>query len=61
MTFPQALQLAFIVLKLMGYITWSWWIVMTPAIILFVFCLIQATIEVIQEQRQKQLWKRKSD
>lgn len=31
--FVGALQIAFIVLKLCGVITWNWWLVMLPAII----------------------------
>ena len=32
-TFTEALQLAFIILKLCGVITWSWWWVMSPTLI----------------------------
>ena len=28
--FTGMLQIAFIVLKLLGVITWSWWLVLTP-------------------------------
>jgi hypothetical protein len=33
MGFLEALTLIFIVLKLMGTITWSWWLVLLPEII----------------------------
>ena len=36
MTFPLALTLLFIGLKLTGYIDWSWWWVASPAILVFV-------------------------
>lgn len=32
-TFTGLLQITFIVLKLTGVITWSWWLVLLPAII----------------------------
>lgn len=32
-SFLGALQIAFIVLKLVGVINWSWWMVLLPAII----------------------------
>ena len=61
MNFYQALQLALIVLKLMGYITWSWWLVLLPAIILFAVCFIEALRDVRREQRTQALFKPKSD
>ena len=33
MTFEELLTVAFIVLKLMGIITWSWWWVLSPMLI----------------------------
>jgi len=33
MGFTEALTIAFIVLKLMGVITWSWWLVLLPELI----------------------------
>lgn len=34
--FPGALTLVFIVLKLTGVITWSWWLVLSPLLIVAV-------------------------
>lgn len=33
MTFLSSLTLAFIILKLMHYIDWSWWLVISPLLI----------------------------
>ena len=40
MTFLGLLGLIFIVLKLVGVIAWSWWIVLSPLIVVVVFYLI---------------------
>lgn len=47
--FVALLQLAFIVLKLIGIINWRWWVVFLPfeisaliAIIVILICIIQA-------------------
>lgn len=42
MGFTEILALLFIVLKLLGIITWSWWIVLLPEIIAVVFYTILA-------------------
>jgi hypothetical protein len=34
MNFPNLLTLLFIGLKLTGYIDWSWWLVLSPTILL---------------------------
>lgn len=45
-TFLGALQLTFIILKLLDVIKWSWWLVLLPleievvVIIIFVICII---------------------
>lgn len=39
MTFLGLLGLIFIVLKLVGVIAWSWWIVLSPLIVVAVFYL----------------------
>lgn len=31
-SFPAALTLIFVVMKCMGYINWSWWLVFSPMI-----------------------------
>ena len=40
MGFSWWLTLAFIVLKLMGYIDWSWWWVISPIIITIIFLIL---------------------
>lgn len=47
--FMEVLQLAFIVLKLMGYIEWSWWWVLAPTwggltLWLLVFAVLKITV-----------------
>lgn len=46
MTNIGALQILFIALKLIGVITWSWWVVMLPLILSLVVALIKAIGEV---------------
>lgn len=38
--FAAFLTLLFIVLKLVGVISWSWWLVFAPMIVLYVFSAI---------------------
>lgn len=40
MGFAQVLTIAFIVLKLTGYIAWSWWWVLSPLWIPVLFTLV---------------------
>ena len=40
MTFLGLLGLIFIVLKLVGVIAWSWWIVLSPLFVVIAFYLI---------------------
>lgn len=40
MGFLGWLQISFIVLKLMGYIAWSWWWVMSPVLITFLLIFV---------------------
>ena len=40
MTFLGLLGLIFIVLKLVGVIAWSWWLVLSPLIVVIAFYLI---------------------
>lgn len=42
MSFLGALLLIFIVLKLVGVIAWSWWLVLTPLWVSLVFGVLQA-------------------
>jgi hypothetical protein len=45
MSILKWLGLAFIVLKLTGYIDWSWWYVLSPIYGEFIIIIIQKTIE----------------
>lgn len=44
LTFTGALQIVFIVLKLLNVIDWSWWIVLLPIEITTVFAVILAAV-----------------
>lgn len=45
--FLSALTLIFVVAKLFGVITWSWWLVFLPAIISFVIGFILIALVVV--------------
>ena len=46
--FTGALTIAFIVLKLTGYITWSWWWVLSPILfVLGLFTIVLLTILIV--------------
>ena len=60
-TFSGLLQIAFIVLKILGKIDWSWWLVLLPTIIdavLFLFVIIVGIIVVIVSDVQRNKNKR---
>ena len=44
LSFIEALQLVFIVLKLCGVIKWSWWLVLTPLWASLLFLLIMLAV-----------------
>lgn len=44
--FVGLLTIAFIILKLTGHIDWSWWWVLSPVWIVFLFILIFLTLAV---------------
>lgn len=46
MGFTEALTIVFIVLKLMGIITWSWWLVLLPELIAGALYLIFVSLYV---------------
>lgn len=50
--FTGLLTIAFIVLKLMGHITWSWWWVLSPMWISFLLALVLVVLVVLLK-----LWK----
>lgn len=65
MGFTELLTVVFIVLKLMGIITWSWWLVLLPEIIagLFYIILISSPLwidSVIDKHFEKKFKKMKS-
>lgn len=47
MGFTEILTIVFIVLKLLGVITWSWWLVVLPEIIAFSLYLILFVVSLI--------------
>lgn len=56
MGFSWWLTLAFIVLKLIGYIDWSWWWVISPAVISILFLtLINAIIAFLETNEETKL------
>ena len=61
-TFPGLLLVAFIVLKLTGVISWSWWWVMAPlwilAAIMLLFVIVGVIIDVARAIRKKNIRKK---
>lgn len=57
MGFCEVLTIVFMVLKLVGTINWSWWVVLLPEIIAFIFyagCIIaRAVLEVQIRKAEK--------
>jgi phosphoglycerol transferase MdoB-like AlkP superfamily enzyme len=55
--FPGALFLVFLVLKLTGFIGWSWWWITAPlwvmALLLFVLLIIAIPILILREASKK--------
>lgn len=47
MGFTEILTIIFIVLKLIGKINWSWWLVLLPEIIAFSFYLLSLIFNVV--------------
>ena len=53
-----SLQVAFIVMKLCGAISWSWWLVMLPMILIVVFNILVLFLFVCAEKyKSRQLFK----
>ena len=53
-----SLQVAFIVMKLCGAISWSWWLVMLPMILIVVFNILVLFLYVCAEKyKSRQLFK----
>ena len=53
MTFLGLSGLIFIVLKLVGVIAWSWWIVLSPLIVVVVFYLFLVSLIAIGTFKRK--------
>lgn len=57
LTFPAALTLLFVGLKLTHYIDWSWWAVLAPmwvgAVIILVVCIAVVGIEAYKELKSE--------
>lgn len=47
MGFTEVLTIVFIVLKLLGVISWSWWIVLLPEILAFIVYAIMVISAVV--------------
>lgn len=43
------LTVIFVIAKLLNIITWSWWLVFTPAIVLIIFYIILLILAIIGE------------
>ena len=46
----ELLQVLFIALKLTGFITWSWWWVLSPTLIPFVVYVVLMVVSTIHEK-----------
>lgn len=62
MGFTEVLTIVFVVLKLIGTIDWSWWLVLLPEIIataFYIFYIIMYFVMVVRiSKQQKKLWRR---
>ena len=47
MALLEILTIIFVILKLTGFIAWSWWLVFLPAIIAFTLYAIVITIQIL--------------
>ncbi len=50
--FPELLTVVFIVLKLLGIINWSWWLVLAPLWISLVIVLVMLIIFIIIKRKE---------
>lgn len=56
MGFSWWLTLAFIVLKLTGYIDWSWWWVISPVMIsILLLALLKILVELFETDQEKKI------
>nr|DAR52953.1 MAG TPA: hypothetical protein [Bacteriophage sp.] len=56
MGFTEVLSIIFIVLKLLGVISWSWWIVLLPEISAFVvYAIMVISAVVVNEKVRKSM------
>lgn len=53
MNFCEGITLVFVVLKLLGLINWSWWLVFAPIWIPVVLFMVCASIVVLCDELQK--------
>lgn len=51
MGFTEVLTIVFIVLKLLGVISWSWWLVLLPEILAFVVYAIMVISAVVVNKK----------
>lgn len=56
MGFTEVLTIIFIVLKLLGVISWSWWLVLLPEILAFVvYAIMVISAVVVDAKVRKQM------
>ena len=53
MGFAEILTIVFIVLKLIGIISWSWWLVLLPEIIAILFYIVIFIVSLIYVYRKR--------
>jgi hypothetical protein len=46
-SFPSLLTLVFVVMKCMGYIDWSWWLVFSPILIMIAISVVLFAIIIV--------------
>lgn len=51
MGFTEVLTIVFIVLKLLGVITWSWWLVLLPEIIALVIYIVVVVVQIVMTNK----------
>ena len=58
MGFCEVLTIAFIVLKIIGTIDWSWWLVLLPEIIALGFYILILVLNILTVAQTRKVYKR---